>query len=152
MIKTASHQDWVDLEGKELGQSQWHTIDQEQINAFAKATLDFQWIHLDAEKAKESQFGSTIAHGYLTVSLLPYLMDQIIQTENSKMTVNYGIEELRFTTPVKVDQKVQLTATVKEVKNLRGISRVKLGVSLAVEGEKRPAYTGTIVFLYHFEA
>ncbi len=145
-----SHAEWEAQIGEELGVSEYHKIDQNQIDAFAKATLDFQWIHTQPEKAKESQFGSTIAHGYLTVSLLPFLMDQIVTSEKSTMTVNYGIEELRFSTPVKVDSEVRLIAKVAEAKNLRGTTRVKLSVTLEVKGEKRPAYTGTIVFLYKF--
>lgn len=138
-------------EEQELGVSAWHTITQEQINQFAAATLDFQWIHLDAERAKtESPFGATIAHGYLTVSLLPYLWTQIVSMENLKMQVNYEIESLRFNQAVTVDSQVRLRAKLLSVKDLRGIAKARIEVTLEVEGSRKPAYTGIITFLYHF--
>ncbi|MDU0372566.1 MaoC family dehydratase [Hymenobacter endophyticus] len=138
-------------EEQELGVSAWHTITQEQINQFAAATLDFQWIHLDAERAKtESPFGATIAHGYLTVSLLPYLWTQIVSIENLKMQVNYEIESLRFNQAVTVDSQVRLRAKLLSVKDLRGIAKARIEVTLEVEGSRKPAYTGIITFLYHF--
>jgi len=139
------------LKGQELGKSEYHTITQEQINKFAEATIDHQWIHTDPEKAKtESPFGDTIAHGYLTVSLLPYLWSQIVDVQNLKLQVNYGIESLKFNQAVKVDSKVRLVATVAEVKNLRGTIKANIGVTLEIEGSKKPAYEGETVFLYHF--
>ncbi len=139
------------FQGKELGVSEYHTITQEQINKFAEATLDFQWIHLDSERAKtKTPFGATIAHGYLTVSLLPYLWAQIVEIGNVKMQVNYEIESLRFNQAVTVDSRVRLHAKVLEVKNLRGIARTKIEVTLEIENSKKPAYTGVITFLYHF--
>ncbi|MET4108811.1 MaoC family dehydratase [Hymenobacter sp. UYP22] len=138
-------------EEQELGVSAWHTITQEQINQFAAATLDFQWIHLDADRAKtESPFGATIAHGYLTVSLLPYLWTQIVSIENLKMQVNYEIESLRFNQAVTVDSQVRLRAKLLSVKDLRGIAKARIEVTLEVEGSRKPAYTGIITFLYHF--
>ncbi|RSK32394.1 MaoC family dehydratase [Hymenobacter metallilatus] len=138
-------------EEQELGLSAWHTITQEQINQFAAATLDFQWIHLDAERARaESPFGATIAHGYLTVSLLPYLWTQIVSIENLKMQVNYEIESLRFNQAVAVDSQVRLRAKLLSVKDLRGIAKARIEVTLEVEGSRKPAYTGIITFLYHF--
>ncbi len=140
------------LIGKELGASEYHQITQEQINLFADATLDHQWIHIDKEKAlKESPFGDTIAHGYLTLSILPHLWAQIVEVKNLKLQVNYGIEKFKFNTPVKVDSKVKLVATVKNAVNLRGICRANIGVKLEIEGERKPAYEGEIVFLYHFK-
>lgn len=137
--------------GKELGFSEYHTITQEQINKFAEATLDFQWIHLDAARAEaETPFGTTIAHGYLTVSLLPCLWAQIVEIGNVKMQVNYEIESLRFNQAVTVNSRVRLHARVLEVKNLRGIAKTKIEVTLGIENSKKPAYTGVITFLYHF--
>ena len=96
-----SYEEFAAHLGEELGASEWLQIDQERINLFADATLDHQWIHVDVEKAKaESPYHSTIAHGYLTLSVLPYLWDQIIQVNNIKMLVNYGIEHMRFGKPV----------------------------------------------------
>lgn len=138
-------------EGTEMGVSDYHTITQEQIQKFADATLDHQWIHLDAERAKtESPFGATIAHGYLTVSLLPYLWSQITSIRNLKMQVNYEIESLRFNQAVVVNDRVRLRAKLLSVKNLRGIAKARLEVTLEIENSRKPAFTGIITFLYHF--
>jgi len=138
-------------EGTEMGISDYHTITQNQINLFADATLDHQWIHVDAERAEtESPFGSTIAHGYLTVSLLPYLWSQIASIENLKMQVNYEIESLRFGQAVTVNSEVRLRARLLSVKNLRGIAKARLEVTLEIKDSKKPAFTGIITFLYHF--
>jgi acyl dehydratase len=138
-------------QGNELGVSNYHTITQEQISKFADATLDYQWIHLDQERAKaETPFGATIAHGYLTVSLLPYLWAQIASIGNVKMQVNYEIESLRFNQAVLVNSRVRLRAKLLSVKNLRGIAKTQIEVTLEIEGSKKPAYTGVTTFLYHF--
>jgi len=139
------------LEGQELGISQLHTITQAQINLFAVATIDHQWIHVDTEKAKnESPFKNTIAHGYLTLSLLPYLWNQIVDVQNLKLQVNYGIEKLRFNQPVIVDNAVQLRAKLLSLIDLRGVSKATIGVTLEIDGNRKPAFEGEIVFLYHF--
>src|ERR1700743_954068 len=138
--------------GKELGVSDWHTITQQQIDKFADATIDHQWIHTDTEKAKnEGPFGSAIAHGYLTVSLLPYFWHQIVDVQNLKMQINYGIENLRFGQPVPVNTRVRLICKLAAIINLRGITKATLAVTMEIEGEKKPAYVGEVVFLYHFE-
>ena len=145
---------YADLEaylGKKIGESEYHTITQDQINKFADATLDHQWIHIDPEKAKtDSPFGTTIAHGYLTLSMITHLWLQIVEVNNVKMMVNYGIENLRFGQSVSVNSRVKLHATMLELKNLRGITRAHMKATLEVEGSKKPAFEGTIVFLYHF--
>lgn len=139
------------LIGEELGVSEWLNVDQQMINRFADATLDHQWIHTDEERAKkESPFGSTIAHGYLTVSLLPYLWEQVVDVQNIKMQVNYGIEKLKFSQAVVVGSNVRLVARVKNVLDLRGICKANIAVKLEVEGQRKPAYDGELVFLYHF--
>ena len=103
-----SHGEFEKLVGQELGISEYLTVTQDQINKFADATLDHQWIHVDEERAiSEGAFGSTIAHGYLTLSLLPYMWDQIIQVENIKMLVNYGIDSFKFNQPVLVNSKIR---------------------------------------------
>ncbi|MCC3151698.1 MaoC family dehydratase [Hymenobacter sp. BT770] len=138
--------------GQEMGVSGFHTITQEQINQFAAATLDFQWIHVDTERAQaESPFKATIAHGYLTVSLLPYLWQQIVTIENLKMQVNYEIESLRFNQAVTVNSQVRLRASLLSLANLRGIAKARLQVTLEILDSKKPAYTGIITFLYHFQ-
>ena len=137
--------------GRELGVSELHTITQEQINQFAAATHDHQWIHVDPARAQmESPFQTTIAHGYLTVALLPYLWQQIVAIENLKMQVNYEIESLRFNQAVTVNSQVRLRASLLSVANLRGIAKTRVGVTLEIEGSKKPAYAGVVTFLYHF--
>ncbi|WP_026465039.1 MaoC family dehydratase [Adhaeribacter aquaticus] len=153
IITITNFEEFQQHEGQELGVSDYHTITQEQITKFAEATLDYQWIHLDAERAKtESPFGSTIAHGYLTVSLLPYLWGQIIKVENLKMQVNYEIESLRFNQAVLVNNQVRLRAKLLSLKNLRGIAKAQIDVTLEIAEVKKPAYTGVITFLYHFNS
>ena len=137
--------------GKELGVSDYITISQDQINLFADATLDHQWIHVDTERTKtESPYKTTIAHGYLNLSVLPYLWDQIVEVNNSKLTVNYGIEKLRFNQPVLVDSEVRLRASIKSLINLRGTSKAEIQVSMEIKDNKKTALDATIVFLYHF--
>lgn len=146
-----SFEEFAQHEGTELGVTDYHVITQEQINLFAEATIDHQWIHLDAERAKsDSPFGNTIAHGYLTVSLLPYFWSQVVSVENIKMQVNYEIESLRFNQAVVVNSPVRLRVKVLSVKNLRGITKAQLGVTMEIKDVKKPAYTGVISFLYHF--
>jgi acyl dehydratase len=137
--------------GKELGTSGDLVITQEQINLFADATLDHQWIHTQPERAKvESPFGNAIAHGYLTLSILPYLWEQIVDVQNLKMQVNYGIEKFKFNQPVLVNSTVRLVARVNNVIDLRGVTKANIGVKLEIEGNRKPAYEGEVVFLYHF--
>lgn len=138
--------------GKELGTSDYLKITQEQVNKFAEATLDPQWIHTDPERAAvESPFKSTIAHGYLTLAIAPYLWKQIAEFHNVKMMINYGIEKLRFNQPVLVGSEVRLKAKLHALINLRGVTKAELSVRLEIKDNPKPAFTGTLVFLYHFE-
>ncbi|WP_370090131.1 MaoC family dehydratase [Ekhidna sp.] len=146
-----NHEEFEAQLGKVMGVSDWHQITQDQINKFADATLDHQWIHVDEERAKNGPFGTTIAHGYLTLSLMPYLWEQIAEFNNVKMLVNYGIDKLKFGQAVKVNDKIKLTATLKSLANLRGISKAEVDALLEIEGEKKPAFQATMIFLYHFE-
>ncbi len=153
MIIINNHAEFESYLGKELGTSGWHTITQEQINQFADATLDHQWIHTDVERAeREGPFKATIAHGYLTVSLLPYFWHQIAHVQNLKMEINYGIDNIKFNQAVKVNSQVRLIARLAAIVNLRGITKSTIGVTMEIEGEKKPAYTGEVVFLYHFNS
>lgn len=137
--------------GQELGVSEYHKVDQEQINRFAEATLDHQWIHVDEEKARvESPFHTTIAHGYLNLSLLPYLWNQIIEVNNLKMTVNYGIEKLRFNQAVRVNDEVRVRAKLRSISNLRGVIKAEVDVVMEIKDSKKSAFEATVVFLYHF--
>ncbi|MCS6974688.1 MAG: MaoC family dehydratase [Cyclobacteriaceae bacterium] len=147
-----SFDEFARFTGKEIGTSGYHTITQDQIDLFAKATLDFQWIHINPERAREeSPFGGTIAHGYLTLSLIPYLWDQIAEVRNYKMLVNYGIEELRFNQPVRVNDQVRLHVALKNITNLRGIAKAEMNITMEIKDNPKPAFTGTILFLYHFK-
>ncbi|WP_184546748.1 MaoC family dehydratase [Mucilaginibacter sp. FT3.2] len=139
--------------GNELGVSSWYKITQEQISKFADATLDHQWIHTDPERAKtESQFGATIAHGYLTLSLIPYLWKEIVKIGNLKMEINYGIESLRFGQPVIVDSEVRLKVKLANLVNLRGNIKATMTTILEIKDQKKPAFTGEVVFIYNFNS
>lgn len=153
LITIGSFEDFEKYVGQELGVSDYHRITQDQINQFATATIDHQWIHTDPLRAKsEGAFGDTIAHGYLTLSLVPYLWDQIIHVNNLKMMVNYGIESLRFAQPVLVNSEVRLNANLKSLANLRGTIKAEVNVKLEIKDQKKPAFTGVLVFLYHFKS
>ncbi len=147
----SSHAEFETYNGKELGVSEFLKITQDQINLFADATLDHQWIHTDPKRAEaESQFKSTIAHGYLTLSLVPHLWDQIAEFRNVKMMINYGIEKFKFNQPVLVNQEVRLRAKLHSIANLRGITKFEVDVTLEIKGNTKPAFNGVLVFLYHF--
>ncbi|TCD03238.1 MaoC family dehydratase [Pedobacter psychroterrae] len=151
MVIINNYEEYESHLGKEIGVSQWHTIDQNQINRFADATLDHQWIHVNKEKAeREGPFKSTIAHGYLTLSLIPYLWKQIADVRNIKMEINYGIESFKFGQAVMVDNEVQLKAKLNSIINLRGVTKVVIEATLIIKDQPKPAYVGNVVFLYHF--
>lgn len=146
-----SHIEFEEYIGKEIGVSDYLKITQEHIDKFAEATLDYQWIHIDAERAKsESPYKTTIAHGYLNLSVIPYLWGQIIEVNNVKMTVNYGIEKLKFNQPVLVNSEVRLRARLNSLIDLRGITKAKINVALEILDNKKTAFDATIIFLYHF--
>ena len=140
----------ADFEGHDLGRTDWRSVDQAQIDAFAAATGDQQWIHVDRERAeRESPFGTTIAHGYLTIALAPVLLPDLVQVERCSRIVNSGIEHLRLRTPVPAGSRIRLRATLQSVRPLPGGSaRVSLAIRFEIEGEKRPACTGDLVFVY----
>ena len=127
-------------------------MDQNRINQFADATLDHQWIHVDVERAKqESPYKSTIAHGYLTLSLLPHLWGQIIEVNHLKMMVNYGMDKMRFGVPVITGSRIRLNAKLDKIENLRGICKAYIGFKIEIEGQRKPALQGEAQFLYYFE-
>ena len=137
--------------GEQLGCSEWLQVDQERINMFADATLDHQGIHVDVDRAKaESPYKSTIAHGYLTLSLLPYMWDQIIEVNNIKMLVNYGMDKMRFGIPVVTGSRVRLVTKLHNIQNLRGICKAEIEFKIEVEGQRKPALEGIASFLYYF--
>ena len=147
-----SYDEFAAFEGKELGASDWLLIDQDRINLFADATLDHQWIHVDTDRAKkESPYQSTIAHGYLTLSLLPYLWSQIIEVNNIKMLVNYGMDKMRFGQAVVTGSRVRMVTKLHAISNLRGICKTEIDFKIEVEGQRKPALEGIATFLYYFK-
>jgi acyl dehydratase len=147
-----SYEEFEAYAGKELGTSDYLKITQDQINRFADATLDHQWIHVDTERAKkESPYGSTIAHGYLSISVLPFLWHQIIEVNNISMLVNYGIDNLKFGQPVKVDKEVRIRTWLKSIVNLRGTAKAEVEVVMEIKDSPKHAFKGVVVFLYQFK-
>ena len=138
-VPVAELKDYV---GKELGRSEWLTIDQDRINLFAEATGDFQFIHVDPVKAAQTPFGSTIAHGFLSLSLIPKLMEDIlVMPEGLKMVVNYGLDSVRFIQPVKVNSRVRLKVDLTEVIEKKPCQwLLKATTTLEIEGSDKPAY------------
>ena len=151
MVVIKNHAEFESYLGREIGVSSWHKITQEQINKFADATQDFQWIHIDTERAKiESPFKKTIAHGYLTLALIPFCWKQIVEVQNLKMEVNYGIEMLKFGQAVLVDSEVRCRVLLKSIINLRGTTKATLFIQLEIKDQPKYAFTGDVIFLYHF--
>lgn len=135
-------------EGDVLGTSDWLVVDQDRIDKFADATGDHQWIHVDAERAADGPFGATIAHGFLTLSLLPPLLNQLYRVDNVTMAVNYGLEKVRFMTPVRVDSKIRLSAKVLSVTSLEGAVQATFESTFEVEGSQKPAAVAQSVIRY----
>lgn len=129
-----SFEDFEKYVGQPLGESEYLQVDQERINLFADATLDHQWIHTDVERAqKESPFKSTIVHGYLTLSLLPYLWNQIIEVNNLKMMINYGIDKMKFGQAVLSGQSVRLSTKLQSLANLRGAVKAEIRFTMDIK-------------------
>ncbi len=147
-----SFHEFTALLGKNIGVSDYVELSQERINMFADATLDHQWIHVDTERAAtESPFKTTIAHGYLTLSVLPYLWNQIIEVKNQKMMVNYGMDKMKFGQAVKSGESVRLVADLHSIENLRGIAKVQIKFSIEIKETNKKALSGIATFLYYFE-
>jgi acyl dehydratase len=135
--------------GSHLGYSGWHEITQEQVNRFADATGDHQWIHVDVERAKQGPFGGPIAHGYLTLSLAPALLPEVYQVEGISMAVNYGLNKLRFPSPVPVGAKVRAGATLVGVDDIERGAQVTMDATFEVDGQEKPACVAQLVFRYY---
>lgn len=137
--------------GKEIGTTDWFQIDQNRINIFADATLDYQWIHVDVEKAKvESPFKSTIAHGYLTMSLLPKLWYDTIEVNNVSQLVNYGLDKMKFGMPVITDSYIRMKTVLHNIVNLRGVCKAEIKFTIEIKDQRKPALEGIATFLYYF--
>ena len=142
MLEINSYEEFAAHLGEEIGTSEWLTVDQDRIN---------QWIHVDVERAKaESPYKSTIVHGYLTLSLLPYFWNQIIKVNNLKMLVNYGMDKMRFGQAVPVGSRLRMVTKLHEIANLRGICKASIAFKIEIEGQRKPALEGIATFLYYF--
>ncbi len=137
------------LVGEHLGYSPYVEITQEQVNTFADATGDHQWIHVDVERAKDGPFGGPIAHGYLTLSLAPMLLPQIFNVSGISMGVNYGAEKIRFPSPVPVGSKLRLGATLDAVDDIAGGAQVTATAVFEVEGAPKPSCVAQVVYRYY---
>lgn len=135
--------------GQHLGYSDWIVVDQDRVNKFADATGDHQWIHIDPERAKAGPFGTTIAHGYLTLSLIPVLQAQILQVDGVKMGVNYGCNKVRFPAPVPVGSELRMGATIESVEDVAGGVQVVMDVTLEVKDAPKPSCAAQVVFRYY---
>lgn len=146
-----NYDEFAALLGKNIGVSDYVELSQERINLFADATDDHQWIHVDTERAKaESPFKSTIAHGYLTLSMLPCLWNQIIEVKNLKMMVNYGMDKMKFGQAVKSGQSIRLVADLYSIENLRGVTKAQIKFAIEIKDSPKKALTGIATFLYYF--
>jgi acyl dehydratase len=144
----ASLDEFVAAKGESLGFSDWHKITQEQVNAFADATGDHQWIHVDLERAASGPFGGTIAHGYLTVSLLPVLSTEIFSIENLTMGINYGLDRLRFPSPVLTGSSIRAEATLTEVKQTHLGSLASIRMRVEIDGHEKAACIADTLSLF----
>jgi len=132
---------------RDLGVSDWETITQEQVNLFAEATHDHQWIHVDPEMAAQGPFGGTVAHGYLSLALLPYFVSQVLVLTDMRMGINYGTERVRFTSPVPVGSRVRLKARLNASERRGEGVLYRVGVEIEVEDADKPALVGEVVYL-----
>ncbi|HKT06328.1 MAG TPA: MaoC family dehydratase [Gemmatimonadaceae bacterium] len=131
--------------GETLGTSDWVTVTQDAIDKFAEATGDQQWIHVDRERAKNSPFGTTVAHGYLTLALAPRLMDQIYNVDNIRLRINYGLNKVRFTEPVKSGARVRMTLKLLSVNRTQKGARVATEARFTIDGVEQPACIAELV-------
>ena len=144
----ASLAEFVAAKGESLGFSDWHTITQDQVNAFADATGDHQWIHVDTERAAAGPFGGTIAHGYLTLSLLPVLQMEIFTIKGLTMGINYGLDRVRFPSPVPVGASIRAEATLTEVKETQLGSLAHIRMRIEIEGQQKAACVADTLSLF----
>ncbi|MFD5056311.1 MaoC family dehydratase [Streptomyces tendae] len=140
----------IALAGRDLGRTDWLAITQERVNTFADATDDHQWIHTDPERAKSGPFGGPIAHGYLTLSLVIPLFSDLLEIQDVSMSVNYGLEKVRFPSPVPVGSRIRLHGTVEEVKEVKGNGvQMQLTFTVEVEGNAKPACVAEAVYRHY---
>jgi acyl dehydratase len=136
--------------GEHLGWTEWREVTQDQVDLFADATEDHQWIHVDRERAAQGPFGGTIAHGYLTLSLVPPMMFELLRVEGVSMGINYGLDRVRFPAPVPVGSRIRAGAELAEVKEIPGGLQSKLVITFEVEGSDKPACVAEVL-VRHYE-
>lgn len=147
----SSYDELASYLGKEIGTTEWFQINQDRINLFADATLDYQWIHVDVERAKvESPFNSTIAHGYLTMSLLPKLWYDTIEVRNISQLINYGLDKMKFGMPVITGSYIRMKTSLHNIQNLRGVCKAEIKFTIEIKDQRKPALEGIATFLYYF--
>ena len=132
-----------------LGASEWHEVTQEQVNLFADATGDDQWIHVDPERANSGPFGRTIAHGYLTLSLGPMLLWEVLEVTDASLVVNYGLNKLRFPAPLPVGDKVRALLDLTSVEDVRGGHQATIAVTFEREGGEKPVCVAELLYRYY---
>ena len=148
----STFEDLKALEGQEIGISEWFSVTQEQINQFADATNDHQWIHVDVDRAKKEMPGSkTIAHGYLTLSMVPAMTASFIEFTNLERAINYGVNKVRFTNMVQVDSKIRARATISRVRQRSGAIQVISDTTVEIQGQEKPACVAETVSFYYFK-
>jgi acyl dehydratase len=149
-MRRVAFEELPELAGQEVGVSDWIEIDQDRVNKFAEATGDFQWIHVDVERAQR-ELGGTIAHGYLTLSLIPMLSDAVFLVEGVSRALNYGSDKVRFLNPVKTGSRVRLRAKILGVEPKSGGLQVKMECSVELDGAAKPACLAETMILYFAE-
>ncbi|MDI3330221.1 MAG: MaoC family dehydratase [Micrococcus sp.] len=139
------------LAGQDLGVTEWREVTQEMVNTFADATDDQQWIHVDPERAKDGPFGAPIAHGFLTLSMIIPFWSELFDVSDVKTKVNYGLDKVRFTSPVKVGSRIRMKGSIADVQEVKGNGlHIVVDATIEIEGEERPAVVAT--FLARFYA
>jgi acyl dehydratase len=146
----ASAADFEAAKGQHVGVSEWHTVTQEQVNLFAEATGDHQWIHVDVEKAAGGPFGGTIAHGFLSLSLLAAFGPEVYTVRGARMAINYGLDRVRFLTPVRVGARVRDSADIVDVVSTDGGVRVTMRHTVEIDGAPKPALVADAIVLFFF--
>ncbi|MGH7758810.1 MAG: MaoC family dehydratase [Candidatus Dormibacteria bacterium] len=139
----------LDLVGADLGSGEWQTVTQQQVNQFADATHDHQWIHIDPERARSGPFGQTIAHGFLTLALLPDLLRSVLRVDGARMGVNYGLNRVRFPAPLAVGSRVRARAELLEATSFGGGVQIVVRTTVEVEGQAKPACVAETVSRYY---
>jgi acyl dehydratase len=149
MAKVIGLDEFPSLVGSQLGYSEWFHIDQDRVNLFADATNDHQWIHVDPERAKEGPFGKAIAHGYLTLSLAPVLLNQVVLVDGTSFGINYGCNKVRFPSPVPVGSDLRMGVTVASVEEVEGGLQITYDLVLEVRDAAKPSCVATVVYRYY---